>query len=191
MASLGEVNNYLATDLEYKKFYSGAILAGNGLVFLKLALTPMKDLFGSRYIARKPDKTLDQKRAKLRYATKLLERGAKTQDRARGPLSVLAGMAYGITTGAIYAARYNNFYGSRPKRRQRVLGRLRVAGLMLGGGPGMLTGANTTQPLHLTQGWEAYRAIACSGHYYDKGSDDDVDFDLSVSPLEVQFTLSF
>ena len=177
---------------KWRRFYDYALAAQSAFTVLKLAAVPMPDVWGHKRIRKMPASTLEEKRAKLEYATKTLEKSAVMQDQLIGTGNYGGAMLSGLVFGTVYTAKWRNQYGSKavqPDRSDRVLDRFRSAGLFLIP-TGVAVGLGVTGPSHSIADWEKYRGIACSSRYYDKG-ESDIDLDLSVSPLNVQFTLTF
>ena len=179
---------------KWRRFYDYALGAGSAFTVLKFAAMPMPDVWGHKRIRKMKSSTIEEKRAKLRYATKKLKSSAFIENYLTGLDTYIGAIAFGTVFGSVYAAKWNNDYGgseANPKRKHRALDRLRVAGLFLLP-VANAAGQSMTGPTHSIKDWEKYRGIACSSKYYDSGSDDDdIDLDLSVTPMNISMKLTF
>ena len=151
-----------------ERFFEWAIIGGGIANVLQLAIIPMPGVWGAKRIRRKPGTTIEEKRAKLRYATETLEKSAKVQEYLGGPNFGGGGVIYGLVMGSVYVGLYHDEIGQLPSRHDRVKARLRAAGLYLLP-PTLSIGQAVTHPKHSYEYWEEYRGIACSSKYYDTG----------------------
>ena len=171
-----------------ERFFEWGLIGASAFEVLRLAIIPMPDVWGAKRIRKKAGKTLEEKRAKLRYATKTLEKSAKIQEYIQGNTAGGA-IIYGVVMGSVYVAKFNDEYGALPQRHERVLARLRAAGLyLLPAAIGI--GETITAPMHSSLNWENYRGVACSGQYYDK-SNTGPEFDIDFGMMDVRFKVSF
>ena len=176
---------------KWRRFYDYALASASALTVLKLVAVPMADVWGHKRIRKMPISTIEEKRAKLRYATKTLEKSASGQDFLIGIGNIGGGVLFGAVFGTAYVAKFHNKYNAQSKRKDRALDRARAAGLFIL--PTAVAGGLTlTGPSHSIVDLESYRGIACSSKYYDNGSgDSDIDLELSVSPLNFGMKLTF
>ena len=132
--------------------------AGGAALALGLAVIPMPGVWGGKRIRRQAADTPEARRDKLRYATRLLQRGALIQELlARGELIGVA-VVYGTVGGTVKAVKWTG------KTRGNTA-------LMYIVPPVLATGTVLSAPGSLPKEWESYRGIACSRRYYDRGSD--------------------
>lgn len=164
-------------DRPYDRFAFTYQAVGGAALAIGLAAIPMPGVWGAKRIRRQAANTPDERRAKLRYATKLLQRGASVQELlGRGELIGL-GVVYGAVGGTVKAVKWT---GKTP---------LNTA-LMYIVPPALATGTVLSAPDALLRAYEGYRADACSGRYYDRGSERP-ELDFSISPTGVRFSIEF
>lgn len=164
-------------DRPWDRFAFAYQAAGSAALSLGLAVIPARDLWGGKRIRKQPAETAEQRRDKLRYATRLFERGAAMQELlSRGELIAL-GAVYGVVGGTVKAVKWT---GKSPGN----------TAAMFIVPPVLATGTVLSAPRHLVEDWESYRAIACSGDYYDRGSDGPA-IDWGFSPMGVRFSIDF
>ena len=173
----------------HERFFEWALIGGAAAAILQFSIIPMPDVWGAKRIRKKKADTLEQKRAKLRYATQTLEKSSKIQAYFSGSNYWGGGIVYGVTMGSVYVAKYKDEYTKLPSRHDRVLARFRAAGLFLLP-PTLTVGQSLTAPTHSYEYWEEYRSVACSDHYYDAG-DTGPEFDLSVGGMKLNLTVRF
>ncbi|MEZ4287176.1 MAG: hypothetical protein R3A47_03325 [Polyangiales bacterium] len=192
MAALGGLGLVMALDADDKwdRYTYGALAAGAGFAVLNFALVPMPDVWGSKRLKKKAEDTLEEKRAKLLYGTKLLDKSAAVQEFMGGPLTLGAGVGYGLVMGTVYVAKWRDDYGAQAERKDRVIDRLQ-AGMLFLVPPAMVGAQALTMPRNSIEDWEKYRGIACSSHYYESGKDDSLDLELSVGPGNIRFKMTF
>ena len=177
--SAGTLANAVLATREGKawdRFGFAFLSAGGAVVALRMLLTPMPELWGPKRIGRMPDDTLAQRRAKLRYATRKLEQGAKVESLNGGPGGVMGGVLLALVGGSTKIAKWR---GKTPT----------TTTLMFVAPPVLATLAAVSAPTHMREGWERYRGIACSSRYYDRGPD--TEFELSVGPGGVSLGVTF
>jgi len=151
--------------------------AGGAALALGLAVIPMPGVWGGKRIRRQAADTPEARRDKLRYATRLLRRGALIQELlGRGELIGVA-VVYGTVGGTVKAVKWTG------KTRGNTA-------LMYIVPPVLATGTVLSAPGSLPKEWESYRGIACSGRYYDRGSDQPK-LDWSLSPTGIRFLVEF
>ncbi|TFH31944.1 MAG: hypothetical protein E4H00_02475 [Myxococcales bacterium] len=151
--------------------------AGGAALALGLAVIPMPGVWGGKRIHKQAADTPEARRDKLRYATRLLERGALIQEMlGRGELIGLA-VVYGTVGGTVKAVKWTG------KSRGNTA-------LMYVVPPVLATGTVLSAPGSLPKEWESYRGIACSGRYYDRGADQPK-LDWSLSPTGIRFSIEF
>ncbi|MEM7138151.1 MAG: hypothetical protein AAF500_16335 [Myxococcota bacterium] len=151
--------------------------AGGFALALGLAVIPARDTWGAKRLAKRDASTPEARRDKLRYATRLMERGAKVQELlSRGELIGL-GVAFGVAGGTVKAVKW-------PGKT-----RLNTA-LMYVIPPILATGTVLSAPRNLVEDWESYRGMACSERYYNNDVEGP-DFDFSMSPSGMRFSVSF
>lgn len=150
---------------------------GGAALAIGLAAIPMPGVWGAKRIRRKAASTPDERREKLRYATKLLERGASVQELlGRGELVGL-GVVFGAVGGTVKAVKWT---GKTPVN----------TALMYVVPPALALGTVLSAPDALPREWEAYRGYACSGRYYDR-SREGPEVDFSISPTGARLSVDF
>lgn len=164
-------------DKPWDRFAFAYQAAGAASLAVGFVAVPMPDVWGRKRIRAKPDTTDAERRDKLRYATRLLERGAKLQSLLSSEALVVAAVAFGVAGGTAKAVKWT---GKTPVNTALLFVLPPVIG----------TGAALSAPKNLRQDWEGYRGIACSEKYYDRG-EEPLDIDLSISPTGVRFSLHF
>ncbi|MDH3624530.1 MAG: hypothetical protein OES69_13595 [Myxococcales bacterium] len=172
-----------------ERFFEWAIIGGGIAAVLQLAVIPMPGVWGAKRIRRKPGKTIEEKRAKLRYATQTLEKSAKVQEYLGGPNYGGGGVVYGLVMGSVYVGLYHDENGDLPTAFDRRMARFRAAGLYLIP-PVLSIGQAVSHPKHSYEYWEQYRGIACSSKYYDtseRGPELDLGFSGTSLTLKVRF----
>ncbi len=172
-----------------ERFFEYALLGGGLAQIIQLAAIPMPGVYGAKRIRRKPANSIEEKREKLRYATKTLEKSATIQEYFSGPNWGGGGVLYGLVMGSVYVGKYNKDIGAMPKRDARVRARLRAAGMYLLP-PALSVGQALSHPTNNYTYWEDYRETACSGKYYDK-DDAGPEFDLGMGPTNLTLTVRF
>lgn len=164
-------------DRPWDRFAFAYQAAGSAALALGLAVIPARDLWGGKRIGKQPADTAEQRRDKLRYATRLFDRGAAMQELlSRGELIAL-GTVYGVVGGTVKAVKW-------PGRSPGNTATMFIIP------PVLATGTVLSAPRHLVEDWESYRAMACSGEYYDRGPDGP-EIDWGVSPMGVRFSIDF
>lgn len=151
--------------------------AGSAALAVTLAVMPMRDVWGGKRIRRQAANTPAERRAKLRYATDMFERGAWMQEFLSSEALIGAAVAFGAAGGTVKAVKWT---GHTPGN----------TALMFILPPIIGTGLVLSAPENLEEDWEGYRGMACSERYYDRGSDG-VDLDWSISPSGVRFSIDF
>ncbi|MEM7136069.1 MAG: hypothetical protein AAF500_05785 [Myxococcota bacterium] len=151
--------------------------AGGAAFAIGFAAVPWRDAWGLKRIRRQPSDTLEQRRSKLRYATRQLERGAKQQAFLADAGGVALSVAFGVAGGTAKAVKWS---GKTPG----------FTALMFVLPPALAIGNVLSAPTNLRDGWEGYRANACHGKYYDRGAED-LEFDLGLSPTGIRFSIQF
>jgi len=132
--------------------------AGGAALALGLAVIPMPGVWGGKRIRKQTADTPAARRNKLRYATRLLERGAFIQEMlGRGELIGVA-VVYGTVGGTVKAVKWTG------KSKGNTA-------LMYIVPPVLATGTVLSAPGSLPEEWESYRGIACSGRYDNRGAD--------------------
>jgi hypothetical protein len=181
-AALAGVQTALALEAKHEdrpwdRFAFAYQAAGSGALALGLAVIPMRGVWGGKRIRRQAAGTPQERRDKLRYATRLFERGAAVQELLGRAELVGLGVVYGVVGGTIKAVKWTG------KARGNTA-------LMYIVPPILATGTVLSAPRSLVEDWEGYRAIACSERYYDRGPDGP-DLDWSISPTGVRFSIDF
>ncbi|MEM8605765.1 MAG: hypothetical protein AAGF92_01570 [Myxococcota bacterium] len=151
--------------------------AGAAAFTIGFTAVPWRDAWGLKRIRRQPSDTLEQRRAKLRYATRQLEKGAKQQAFLADAGGVAFSVAFGVAGGTVKAVKWP---GKTPG----------FTALMYILPPALAVGNVLSAPTNLRDGWEGYRANACHGKYYDRGPEP-LDFDLGLSPTGIRFSIQF
>ena len=178
----GGVTTWLAVDAakdgnQANKFGWAYLAAGSYFIATTHAIIPAPDVWGAKRIRRQDDGTEEARRAKLLYATNTLKKAAAIEDLGGGALGVTGSVIYGVVGGTVKATQW--------KGASRGL----TAGLYVA--PPLLMGLQTaTAPRGASQGYEAYRGIACSSKYYER-SEEGPDLDFSASPLGGNLTIKF
>ncbi len=172
-----------------RRFFDWAILAGGIATVAQLAVIPMPDVWGAKRIRRKRDTTIEEKRAKLRYATRTLEKASKVHAYLGGPNYGGGGVVYGLVMGSVYVGLYGDENDELPSAHDRRLARFRAAGLYLLP-PALSIPQAVTHPKHSYEYWEEYRGFACSDQYFDAG-EQGPEFDLSFGPMNLTFRVRF
>ncbi len=172
-----------------RRFFDWAILAGGIATVAQLAVIPMPDVWGAKRIRRKRDTTIEEKRAKLRYATRTLEKASKVHAYLGGPNYGGGGVVYGLVMGSVYVGLYGDENDELPSAHDRRLARFRAAGLYLLP-PALSISQAVTHPKHSYEYWEEYRGFACSDQYFDAG-EQGPEFDLSFGPMNLTFRVRF
>ncbi len=172
-----------------QRFFEWSIIAGGVATVLQLAAVPMPAVWGAKRIRRKPQATLEDKRAKLRYATRTLQKAARVQSYFGGVNYGGAGVVYGVVMGSVYLGVYLDDIKTLPSKHDRTLARLRAVGLYLL--PSSLSiGQAVSHPKHSYYYWEEYRQIACSQDYFIaplRRPEIDFDFGAMSFRLRVRF----
>jgi hypothetical protein len=150
---------------------------GSAALTIGLAVIPAPDLWGGKRIRKRAAATAEERRDKLRYATRLFERGAAVEDLMSHGELIALGAVYGVVGGTVKAVKWT---GRSPGN----------TALLFIVPPALATGTVLSAPRHLVEDWEGYRAIACSDAYYDRGPEGP-DFDWSISPTGVRFSIEF
>ena len=158
--------------------FGWAYLAGGSFFFgVMLAAVPAPDVWGPKRIRRQDESTEEARRAKLQYATETLKKASTVQSFNGGAFGVGASLIYGVVGGTIKATQWTG------------LSRGLTAAMYVA--PPLLMGLQTaTAPRESVQAYEAYRGIACSSKYYDRG-DEGPELDFSLSPAGGSFKVSF
>jgi hypothetical protein len=159
------------------KFGWAYLAAGSYFMGLTHAILPAADVWGAKRIRRQEDGTEEARRAKLLSATQTLKKAAGVQELSGGALAIGGMLIYGIVGGTVKATQWKG-------ATRGLTAALYVA-------PPFLAGMQTaTAPKAASQGYEAYRGIACSSKYYDT-SDEGPEFDFSVNPGGGSFSVKF
>ncbi|MEM7135180.1 MAG: hypothetical protein AAF500_01305 [Myxococcota bacterium] len=164
-------------DEPWDRFAFAYQAAGSAALAVGLAVVPMPDVWGHKRIRQKPDSTPEQRREKLRYATRLFERGANLQGVLGSEALIGAAVLFGVAGGTAKAVKWT---GKTPANTALLF----ILPPIIG------TGAMLSAPKNLHEDWEGYRGMACSEKYYDRGAES-VDIDLAVSPTGVKFSITF
>ncbi|MGB5810441.1 MAG: hypothetical protein WBG86_07925 [Polyangiales bacterium] len=164
-------------DKPWDRFAFAYQAAGSAALAVGFAVVPMPDVWGRKRIRRKPDSTPDERREKLRYATRVFERGANLQGLLGSEALIGAAVMFGVAGGTAKAVKWT---GKTPGNTALLFLLPPVIG----------AGAVLSAPKNLHEDWEGYRGMACSEKYYDRGMEP-LDLDLSVSPTGVKFSINF
>ncbi|MEM7434256.1 MAG: hypothetical protein AAF436_03820 [Myxococcota bacterium] len=164
-------------DEPWDRFAFAYQAAGSAALAVGLAVVPMPDVWGRKRIRQQPDSTPEERRDKLRYATRLFERGANLQGVLGSEALIGAAVMFGVAGGTAKAVKWT---GKTPGNTALLF----ILPPIIG------TGAMLSAPKNLHKDWEGYRGLACSEKYYDRGAEP-VDIDLVVSPTGVKFSIEF
>ncbi|MEM9729083.1 MAG: hypothetical protein AAF997_10885 [Myxococcota bacterium] len=164
-------------DRPWDRFAFAYQAAGGFALALGLAVIPAPDTWGLKRLRKRDDSTPEARREKLRYATRLMERGAKVQEfLGRGELIGL-GVVFGAVGGTVKAVKWT--------------GKTRLnTALMYVVPPILATATVLTAPKNLVEEWEGYRGMACSERYYNRDVEGP-EFDFSMSPSGMRFSVTF
>lgn len=122
--------------------------AGATLLTTQLSVFAMTSAHSHRKLRKLPDGTPEERRVKLREATKLLERAAKRQSIGISPTAHVGGPVWAIGTGTYLAVRdHPTFFVASAYLMPLVISEARIL----------------TQPRASIYEWERYRAMACYG----------------------------
>jgi hypothetical protein len=180
--ALGSVQLALAIDAArddraWDRFAFAYQAAAGFALAVGLAVIPARGAWGAKRLRKRAADTPDARRNKLRYATELLEKGAKVQGfLSRGELIGL-GVVYGVVGGTVKAVRWKS---KTPVN----------TALMYIVPPALATATVLTAPRNLVEEWESYRAMACSERYYNRDIEGP-DLDFGFSPAGMRFSVTF
>lgn len=171
LVGLGGIEAWLAVDAHdqgkrWDRFGHAYLAATSTLVGLTHAIVPAPDVYGHKRITTMPAATEADRKLKLKYATKTLDKSVSAQELMGGGLGVAAGLVVGVVGGSVYAAKWSE--GTKWMTSVLFVGPTVVMGLRA-----------LTAPMHSVKFSEDYRSFACSGHYYDSGPAGP-EFDLSA-----------
>ncbi|NOY91694.1 MAG: hypothetical protein GXP55_10880 [Deltaproteobacteria bacterium] len=148
--------------------------AGATFVLLTLTVQPFLGAFGARRLRRHAAATPEQRRQKLRYATRLLERSATQERFLTSWLAHGSAWLYSMVVGTLMLRRYH-----APWR--AAIGYL--------GGVFITEPRLLSQPMAQVRDFERYRGDTCSAPYV--GPDDGPRYELSLRPAPGGLGLAF
>ncbi len=119
---------------------------GSVLLLGQTAILPLWPAFAPQRLARLPERTPEERRAKLRRATRYLERSADRVELLRGIPSHLGAVAFAVGGGTYVAARYDEPLASA----QAFIAPIVIAETKI-----------LSVPTHAYYDWERYRSFAC------------------------------
>ncbi len=171
LLGLGGIEAWLAVDAHdqgkrWDRFGYAYLSAASTLVGLTHAIVPAPDVYGHKRITRMPASTEADRKLKLKYATKTLDKSVSAQGFMGGGVAVAVGLVVGVVGGSVYAAKWSE--GNKWMTSVLFLGPTVVMGVRA-----------LTAPMHSVKFSEDYRSFACSGHYYDSGPEG-AEFNLSA-----------
>lgn len=119
---------------------------GSSLMLAQLVAFPLVPAFAPQRLARLPERTPEQRREKLRVATRYLERSAVRERRLRGVVAHLGGPLFALGTGTFIAVRHDEPLASlQAFLAPPIIGEARVL----------------TLPRRAILDWRQYRSFAC------------------------------
>jgi len=154
-----------------------AALGAAGATFVLTALTtqPFLGAFGTRRLGRHAARTPEERRAKLRYATDLLERSSDQEQFLTSWFAHASAWAYGAVVGSLMLVRYDDPW-------RATLGY--ISGLFITE-PRLLS-----QPQQQVRDWERYRGDTCSAPYV-RPPEPPIELSLRSAPGGLGLALSF
>jgi hypothetical protein len=144
----------------------GISLAGATVSLTQHLAAMFPRAFAPQRLRRMPESTPEQRRAKLRYATRTLERGAMRESFQSGVLAHGSGWVWGLGWGTFMMLRFDEY---------KTQGAITLVGSIL------VTEARIlSMPTLSVRAWDAYRGGACHSLYMPPHVDEDSRFDVDV-----------
>ncbi len=133
---------------------------GASLLVAQAVALPLPSAFAPQRLRRLPEGSPEERRAKLRRATRELERSAAREDLLRGITAHGGPFAYAIGTGTYLAVKRDNpFAIAQAFLAPPVIGELKIV----------------TLPWNATRAWDRYRSFACQVPTYRPPAEESLD----------------